>query len=230
MTEPAGPSGPDPAARPPAAPPLAGYPGAPPSGYQAPPPGYLTAGYPPPGYPPLPPGYRYVLPAVAPDGQPLASFGDRLLARLIDGLILGAIAVVLAIPVFVVFVAPLPDSGTGSRAESASFGGFVLAVLGVEAGWFVLAFAATYLYEVELLLRNGQTIGKRVMKIKVIPLAPGAPLTRRSAAVRWLVGTIAPAFVPLFNWLDGLWQLWDKPYRQCLHDKASGTAVVKLPG
>lgn len=215
MSEPTGPSGPRPAAPPPA-----GYPSAPPAGYQAPPP----------GYPPLPPGYRYVLPAVAPDGRPLASFGDRLLARLIDGLILGAVGVVLAIPVFVVFLALLPASGTGGRAESGNLPGLFLAVLGVEAGWFVLVLAATYLYEVELLLRNGQTIGKRVMKIKVIPLAPGAPLTRRPAAVRWLVGTIAPAFVPLFNWLDGLWQLWDKPYRQCLHDKASGTAVVKLPG
>jgi hypothetical protein len=28
--------------------------------------------------------------------------------------------------------------------------------------------------------------------------------------------------------VDGLWQLWDKPFQQCLHDKAAGTVVVKL--
>ena len=31
----------------------------------------------------------------------------------------------------------------------------------------------------------------------------------------------------LLPWLDGLWQLWDKPLRQCLHDKAADTVVVK---
>jgi len=28
--------------------------------------------------------------------------------------------------------------------------------------------------------------------------------------------------------VDGLWQLWDKPFQQCLHDKAAGTVGVKL--
>jgi uncharacterized RDD family membrane protein YckC len=214
MTDPASPSGPHPAAR---------TGGPPPSGYRTPPPSQV-----PPGYPPLPPGYRYVLPALAPDGRPLASFGDRVVARIIDGLIFGAVGIVLAIPVFVVFIAQLPPSGSDGRAPAGNFAGFVLAILGVEAGWFVLVLALTYLYEVEMLLRSGQTIGKRIMKIKVIPLAPGVPLTRRSAAMRWLVGNVATAFVPLFNWLDGLWQLWDKPYQQCLHDKAASTVVVKL--
>jgi hypothetical protein len=28
--------------------------------------------------------------------------------------------------------------------------------------------------------------------------------------------------------LDPLWCLWDKPYRQCLHDKPAKTVVVKV--
>ena len=28
--------------------------------------------------------------------------------------------------------------------------------------------------------------------------------------------------------VDGLWQLWDKPYLQTLHDKAAQTVVVKV--
>ena len=35
-------------------------------------------------------------------------------------------------------------------------------------------------------------------------------------------------YVPFFSWIDGLWQLWDQPYRQCLHDKWAGTVVVKV--
>ena len=34
--------------------------------------------------------------------------------------------------------------------------------------------------------------------------------------------------VPFFNWIDGLWQLWDKPYQQCLHDKVAQTVVIKV--
>ena len=231
MTEPVNPPvGPPPFAGHPGPPPFAGHPGPPTSGYQTPPPGYLPPGYPPPGYPPLPPGYRYVLPAVAPDGRPLASFVDRLVARIIDGLILGGVVLVLVIPIFVVFVTQLPRPGVDDRGQVDNFPGFLLAILAVEVAWLLLALAVTYLYEVEWLLRNGQTIGKRIMKIKVVPLEPGAPLTRKSAAMRWLVGNVATVFVPLFRWLDGLWQLWDKPYLQCLHDKAARTVVVKLPG
>jgi hypothetical protein len=39
-----------------------------------------------------------------------------------------------------------------------------------------------------------------------------------------LVGTV----VGMYNWADSLWLLWDKPNRQCLHDKFGRTAVVKL--
>jgi uncharacterized RDD family membrane protein YckC len=216
-------------------PPYAGPPYAPPP-YAAVPPGYAgppTTGYyaPPPGMypaPPMmyPPGYRPV--AVAPDGQPLAGFGDRFVARLLDGLILGAVGLVLAIPVFVIVFARL-SSLPADGSEPPDFGPFLLTIFALEAGLFVLILAATYVYEVEMLYRSGQTIGKRVMKIKIIPMQPGAPLTRGAATRRWLVGQVAASFVPLFNWLDGLWQLWDKPYQQCLHDKAAGTVVVKLP-
>jgi hypothetical protein len=82
-------------------------------------------------------------------------------------------------------------------------------------------------YQVELMYRSGQTVGKRVARIKVIPIEPGAPLTRKTAAMRWLVEHIVGGFVPLFQWIDGLWQLWDKPFQQCLHDKAAHTVVVK---
>ena len=39
---------------------------------------------------------------------------------------------------------------------------------------------------------------------------------------------IVGAVVPFLSWLDGLWQLWDKPYQQCLHDKVAQTVVVKV--
>jgi uncharacterized RDD family membrane protein YckC len=91
----------------------------------------------------------------------------------------------------------------------------------------VLALLITYIYEVEMMFRSGQTVGKRVMKIRVIPLDPALPLTRVHAVRRFLVQQ-GSGLVPGLNWVDGLWQLWDKPYRQCLHDKFATTVVIKL--
>jgi hypothetical protein len=47
--------------------------------------------------------------------------------------------------------------------------------------------------------------------------------------VKRLAVTIGCYFVPGLYYLDGLWQLWDKPYQQCLHDKWPRTGVVKVP-
>ena len=78
-----------------------------------------------------------------------------------------------------------------------------------------------------MMFRGGQTVGKRIMKIRVIPVDPTILLTRKIAFRRYLV-LIAAAVVPGLGLLDGLWQLWDKPYRQCLHDKFAKTLVIKL--
>jgi uncharacterized RDD family membrane protein YckC len=53
-------------------------------------------------------------------------------------------------------------------------------------------------------------------------------LTRGIAVRRWLMDSVAVQFAPLLFLLDGLWQLWDQPYRQCLHDKVAGTTVIKV--
>ena len=68
------------------------------------------------------------------------------------------------------------------------------------------------------------------MKIKVVSLADRGPVTGGAAAKRAAVYGLAPQ-VPLigslFGLLNSLWLLWDKPNRQCLHDKVAGTVVVK---
>src|SRR6185436_5592760 len=91
----------------------------------------------------------------------------------------------------------------------------------------VVILGVRYLYEVEAMFRSGQTIGKRALKLRVIPLDPSLPLNRTMAFKRFLVQFVATSVVPGLNWVDGLWQLWDKPYRQCLHDKWAQTVVIK---
>jgi uncharacterized RDD family membrane protein YckC len=77
----------------------------------------------------------------------------------------------------------------------------------------------------------GQTLGKRAMKIKVVTLSGRAPLSTFAAVKRSAVYAFAPQ-VPgiggIFSLLDSLWLLWDKPHRQCLHDKVAETVVIKI--
>ncbi|MEV4722317.1 RDD family protein [Micromonospora humida] len=237
-TPPAG--GPGPAAggfAPPAGPTPQGYavppqPGPyadPPGGHPRPGPYAGLPGYPPPAPGMPPPGF----PGFSPRGLPLAGFGDRLLAVLIDGLVLGAASLVFIVPAFIVFFTMvMPDLTTGSDGQPTAdpFTNFLLPLLALEAVIFLVMFALSYVYQVEMMYKTGQTIGKRAMKLQVVPLDPAATLTRTAAAKRWAVYQIGGFVIPGFSYLDGLWQLWDKPWQQCLHDKFAGTIVVKVAG
>jgi uncharacterized RDD family membrane protein YckC len=197
---------------PPAYPPPPGYP----AGWVVPGQRYAA---PPAGYAPPPP------PALARNGQPLASFTDRLLAYLIDvGVFLGVFVVLFVPAAVATLVLVLPDD---PYAEPDPFQ-VVIPILLLELGFVVLALALQYLYYVEYLRRTGQTLGKKAMKIRVIPIDPAGRLDRGMAFKRDLVQTVAGAFIPMFNYIDGLWQLWDKPFQQCLHDKFAQTVVVKV--
>ncbi|WMF04621.1 RDD family protein [Micromonospora robiginosa] len=189
-------------------------------------PGYPT---PPPGYAPYPPPAP---PAVAPDGQPLASFGDRLLAWLIDTAVASGVAMVFFAPVFfLVFYRAIDDldrAGPTGPDPSTMLTDFFLPVLLAELGLFLLLLVFYWLYHVEYARRSGQTLGKKVMKLRIVPAQPGATLTRGMLGKRYLVEFVAGSLVPFLNYLDGFWQLWDKPWQQCLHDKFADTVVVKV--
>jgi uncharacterized RDD family membrane protein YckC len=172
-------------------------------------------------------------PPVSPGGQPLADFGNRLLAYLIDAAILVGVTMIVALPAFLIFFftvvrQTVEETAPDGTVPDANVGAIVLGGLALELGLFVFVIAATYVYTVELMYKSGQTVGKRVMKLRVIPLDPADRLTRGMAAKRWLVQYVAGTVVPLFSYLDGLWQLWDKPYLQTLHDKFAQTVVIKV--
>lgn len=153
---------------------------------------------------------------LAPDGRPLAGAGQRFGARVVDG-ILTVVLVFIPFVVAIPLASLLPDDSPAIPVIMIATA--VLAFLGMP-----------YLYEVEYpLRRGGQTPGKQLIKIAVTPLEPGAPLTRGVLVKRWLLITgfniLAQCYVGL---IDPLWLLWDKPYKQCLHDKWPRTCVIQL--
>ncbi len=160
---------------------------------------------------------------VAPSGEPLAEFSDRLLARLVDAAVYAVVAMVIEIPAIIAMIMLI---GNGGIVETTDPFAIMMLVFGMIVAVVTLWLVATYIYEVELVLRSGQTVGKRVMKIRITSL-DGSPVSRAAAARRWLAYSVAGAVVPGYSWVDGLWQLWDKPYRQCLHDKFAATVVVR---
>jgi uncharacterized RDD family membrane protein YckC len=96
------------------------------------------------------------------------------------------------------------------------------------AAFVAIQIVASYFYFVRMCHKTGQTVGKRVMKIRLVRAIDGGPIDLRIAKRRWLVQHVSGGLAPYFNLADGLWQLWDQPHRQCLHDKCADTVVVQV--
>ena len=67
----------------------------------------------------------------------------------------------------------------------------------------------------------GQTVGKRLLGIRVIDFATGGPIGYGRSAIRTL-GQIISGW---FCYLGYLWMLWDRE-KQCWHDKMANDVVV----
>ncbi|MFJ3518997.1 RDD family protein [Streptomyces sp. NPDC090131] len=215
----------------------------PPSGgspYGPPPPG--SGGPPPPppggpggggGYPPPPPPYGggdpyggsggYGMPDPLAGMPPLADFGKRLLARIID-------VVIIAIPLALIQLAfgtnrYRIDSDQGEDisdvvSQSYSGSGLVMTLISIVAyvgydWWFTK--------------KNGQTVGKKLMNLRVAMLndgsVPNSGAALGRAAVLWLPTLICCACLWPIALVVSI--LVDKPYKQGLHDKVGKTVVVQ---
>jgi uncharacterized RDD family membrane protein YckC len=189
----------------------------------------------PPGAVPPPPGYGWGQPVrptpMSPGGQPLAEFDKRLVAYLLDVLILGAVNSVIVLPLYfclVLLVLRPIVTINGEVVDGATGAQVALGLVAIVLVVLVLTLTIAYIYQVELALRaGGQTYGKRIAKIRIVPLNPAETLTRRHLALRFFA-QVGMGYVPGLGLVDGLYQLWDKPYQQCLHDKAARTVVVRL--
>lgn len=84
-------------------------------------------------------------------------------------------------------------------------------------------------YEVVLIALWGQTLGKRMVGIKVINAAHGGVPGWGKAIGRWAIPGLV-SLIPLFGWLLAILcyvsLTWDRVY-QGWHDKVAGTLVIK---
>ncbi|MFE6779389.1 RDD family protein [Streptomyces sp. NPDC057702] len=177
----------------------------------------MSDNQPPPPYGPPHAAYHLTQPPGIPAGMaPLATSGQRFLARLLDTLILGTI-----------WLLALASTGALQSAmddpNDPDIGKTALAA--------VITFVVYFGYEGFMLARDGQTLGKKAARIRVAMLADGDIPRGKGwtrAAVYALPGIAQPILLGSLFWLlNSLWQLWDKPLQQSLHDKVAKTVVVE---
>jgi len=218
------PPGPPPGNYPPPGPPPGSYPPPPPPGGYAPPPG---------GYPPPPPG-NY--PPPAPGAGALGAlpkeaytpWGTRVLAWLIDNVV---VAILLGIAGGLWYatgenncVSNSTDSGYNVVCTSQpSTLGVILAVV------FGLAALAFEVWNIGYRQgTTGSSIGKSVMKFKVVSEKTGKPIGFWLSVVRELLYNVAAAVCAGIVWLIAvLFPLWDAK-RQTLADKIMTTVCLPI--
>ena len=167
------------------------------------------------GYQPQPPsGYG------TPMGAAYAGIGARILAYIIDGLFvgLGFLPGIILMFVGLAMAATTADS-RGQLSDEAAAGAFGLIFLSYAL--MFLGGIALWLYNCYLLGRDGATLGKRLMKVKVLD-AQGLPLGFGKAFLREIVKYAlgSACFILL------LWPLWDEQ-KQGLQDKMFSTHVFE---
>jgi uncharacterized RDD family membrane protein YckC len=163
-----------------------------------------------------------VLPAM----QNFATFGQRLGAYFIDGLVMALIGIPFEIAGIVSFTKAFKncDTVTGDNSASISCTGSQL-----QAGWLLLGIAlmiAAVLFAAFFYCRKvaqGQSWGQKVMGTRIIDADSGVNITTGRAFGRLLFRTFIS---PILCWLGFLWMLWDGR-KQTWHDKAVNTIVIK---
>ena len=148
-----------------------------------------------------------------PLAERLAGRGRRLVATLIDMLLVPALSVLL-----------IMITGVVEHAEDFRNAMWVLWV-------FLLAVLSYLMLNGYWLYTRGQTVGKRVMGIAIVDAASG------ERAAFWKLIGIRALFFPLLFTLISPYLAWlpilDQAFlfrrsRRCVHDWAAGTAVVKV--
>jgi uncharacterized RDD family membrane protein YckC len=153
---------------------------------------------------------------------PLAEPGRRILARLIDFLI-------ISIPLYLI---SLPFGGAVDVSSDDGNDDFGSAIGNTYTGhqlvWSLIGLVVYVAYDTYFTHKDGRTPGKRLLKMRVAMLNDGSvPDTSSSlmrAVVLWLPALLC---CPCLWWLINIVLMFtDKPYRQGLQDKAGKTVVV----
>ncbi|MEU9593204.1 RDD family protein [Streptomyces sp. NPDC048219] len=143
---------------------------------------------------------------------PLADSGRRTLARIIDMILVGIVVWLLS------WAFDVQEYQVDGDQVSA----------GKSFGQSLIAAVLYVAYDTYMIARNGQTLGKKWLGMRVANLDNGATPSVQTSLIRALVLWIPFAFCCACVWtiIAGGWSFFDKPFKQGLHDKAAKTVEV----
>lgn len=143
----------------------------------------------------------------------LADWGTRAAAFVLDLIVIAGIALAA-----VLVAAAIAGTGAGEHQT--------LTVLTYAIG-LPIGLAYAPLMMARRGERNGQTLGKQAMRIRVVRES-GAPMTVGTGLLREVIGRqLLSALLIVYPLIDYLWPLWDR-HNQALHDKVAQTRVVRV--
>jgi uncharacterized RDD family membrane protein YckC len=171
-----------------------------------------------------------------PHGFALAGLGPRLVARILD--ILAVLVLNVLVNGYFAYEFAQEFAPLWQAAMTNPFGEQTEPTARMETLLWTMLIVATLLwllYEAPATASRGQTLGKRIMHIKVLPLESTEPLGFGRAFRRWarlglwtpLWGCAGLGF--LLQLIDSASPLFDPYLRQALHDRTARTVVVALP-
>ncbi|MGR8010279.1 RDD family protein [Streptomyces hypolithicus] len=152
--------------------------------------------------------------------------GRRLAARLIDTAVLGGAVGAAAVPLVTAALAHIDD-----KVEAAKLSGETVTVWlldGTTAGYFGAVLGAYLVlgvvYEALPTAKWGRTLGKKLCGLQVRDIEAHEPPAFGAALRRWLLyGVLGVLGIGVVN---AVWCVFDRPWRQCWHDKAARTFVA----
>ncbi|MBA2949444.1 RDD family protein [Streptomyces himalayensis] len=155
-----------------------------------------------------------------------AGLGKRFAARLIDTFVTGAVTAAVAVPLLGKAIDHID-----AKIDAAKLSGETVTVWlidGTTAGYLGIVLGVLLLfgvaYEALPTAKWGRTLGKKLCGLEVRDIEAHEPPSFGAALRRWLVYCVPGVLV--IGVVGVLWCLFDRPWRQCWHDKAARTFVA----
>jgi uncharacterized RDD family membrane protein YckC len=171
-----------------------------------------------------------------PAGLALADLPDRIIAWVIDGIILSVAGYIVAL----ITTSVLGDNLLGFLGIGTYKTASVISV--IVALVIMLAASGAYFWYMWTQM-GGASIGMKVMKVSVHDATSGGAISQNQALMRWAILWAPPAvFWGLYGWNILTWLVWllvivleiylivttaQSPTRQGFHDKYANTVVAK---
>ncbi|MFJ8786570.1 RDD family protein [Streptomyces sp. NPDC102476] len=155
-----------------------------------------------------------------------AGLGKRLAARLLDTLVVSAVTAVAAVPLGTKAADHINDKVDAAKLSGETvtvwlLDGTTSVYLGIVVAVLLVAGA---LYEALPTAKWGRTLGKKLLGLEVRDIEGHEPPSFAGALRRWLVYSV-PGLLGI-GLVGVAWCLFDRPWRQCWHDKAAHTFVA----